>query len=382
MTPRVVLLSTGAHLPPGLLTAAAWDALRSAPVGCGDPAHHQLDALRASGVAVTVLGDGPSTPGGADALAGLLAARAADARGHTAVWLLAADGEPALVAALTGLPAVARGELEIVAVEGSVDPPGAALLAAVEVMDRLRSPGGCPWDAEQTHTSLAPYLLEEAYEAYQSIEDGDLAALREEIGDVLMQVLFHARVAAEEEPAAGGGWDVDEVAAELVAKLVRRHPHVFADTAVGGASEVEANWERIKRAEKGRTSATDGVPLSQPALSLAAKLQRRAARAGVPVDLMLGIPDVTPARLLDAFAGLAAEAGWPAYEVDADGVGALLLAAVALARGAGLDPEAALRGAARRFADDLAAAERAARALGADPTDAGPATWRTAWPAH
>ena len=109
---------------------------------------------------------------------------------------------------------------------GSIDPPGARLLDAVDVMDRLRSPGGCPWDAEQTTDSLKRYLLEEAYEAYETIEEGDLDALRDELGDVLLQVLFHARIASE--GAEGPAWDIDDVAANLVAKLVRRHPHVFA----------------------------------------------------------------------------------------------------------------------------------------------------------
>ena len=151
-------------------------------------------------------------------------------------------------------------------------------------MDRLRSPGGCPWDAEQTHASLARYLLEEAYEAFETIEDGDLGGLREELGDVLLQVVFHARVAAER--PAPEGWDIDDVAAGLVDKLVRRHPHVFAEVEVSGAAEVETNWAAIKKAEKARQSVVEGIPLSQPALTLAAKLQRRAESAGVPADLL------------------------------------------------------------------------------------------------
>ena len=156
-------------------------------------------------------------------------------------------------------------------------------------MDRLRSPGGCPWDAEQTHASLARYLLEEAYEAFEAIEDGDLDGLREELGDVLLQVVFHARVAAER--PAPEGWDIDDVAGGLVDKLVRRHPHVFADVAVSGPAEVETNWAAIKKAEKARQSAVAGIPLSQPALTLAAKLQRRAESAGVPADLLAGPGD-------------------------------------------------------------------------------------------
>ena len=130
-------------------------------------------------------------------------------------------------------------------------PRGTALLDAAAVMDRLRSPGGCPWDAEQTHASLLPYLVEECYELYQAIEDGDGAAVREELGDVLLQVLFHARVASEGEPS----FDIDDVAADLVAKLVGRHPHVFAGSDVRARERIdtaerqEHRWEELKRAE-------------------------------------------------------------------------------------------------------------------------------------
>ena len=161
-------------------------------------------------------------------------------------------------------------------------------------MDRLRSPGGCPWDAEQTHASLARYLLEEAYEAFEAIEDGDLDGLREELGDVLLQVVFHARLAAERPPPEG--WDIDDVAAGLVDKLVRRHPHVFGEVEVRGAADVETNWAAIKKAEKARQSAVEGIPLSQPALTLAAKLQRRAESVGVPADLLTGPGDEVTAE--------------------------------------------------------------------------------------
>jgi XTP/dITP diphosphohydrolase len=134
-------------------------------------------------------------------------------------------------------------------------------------MDRLRSPGGCPWDAAQTHQSLAPYLVEETYETLEAIDTGDTALLREELGDLLLQVLFHARLAQELPPESRFG--IDEVARDLVDKLVRRHPHVFADAEVRGAEHVAQNWEAGKAAEKGRTSVLDGVPTAQPALALA-----------------------------------------------------------------------------------------------------------------
>ncbi|MGH3976172.1 MAG: MazG family protein, partial [Pseudonocardiaceae bacterium] len=165
------------------------------------------------------------------------------------------------------------------------EPRGAALLDAVGVMDRLRSPGGCPWDAQQTHRSLTTYLVEETYEVIEAIETGDRNHLREELGDLLLQIAFRARVAAEDE---SDPWTVDDVAGDIVTKLVRRHPHVFGpdpgDRDAGGrdaggrdAAEVEANWHTLKAAEKGRESAVDGVPVGLPALSLAAKLMHRAA---------------------------------------------------------------------------------------------------------
>ena len=180
---------------------------------------------------------------------------------------------------------------------GSADLPGAHLIDLVATMDRLRVE--CPWDARQTHQSLAPHLLEEPYEALEALESGDEQAFCEELGDVLLQVVFHARVAAERDD---DGYTIDDVADGIVAKLVRRHPHVFADVTVSGADEVYRNWDEIKKAERaekkeraeragvpagadGSPSALDGVPFGQPALALAAQLQRRAARAGVPDEL-------------------------------------------------------------------------------------------------
>jgi XTP/dITP diphosphohydrolase len=230
------------------------------------------------------------------------------------------------------------------------EPPGAALLDAVAVMDRLRSPGGCPWDAEQTHRSLMPYLIEETYELYEALEDADVDATREELGDVLLQVLFHARV-SQEEP---DGFDIDAVAGELVTKLVGRHPHVFARSEqVRTSADQEVRWEQLKRTEKRRESSVDGVALAQPAAALAAKLVSRTARAGLPADLL------------------------PASD---DGAGGRLFASAAEAKLAGEDPEAALRTAARHFADQVRAAERSARAAGADPGDLTPEQWREHWP--
>ncbi|MGQ0463766.1 MAG: MazG family protein [Sporichthyaceae bacterium] len=200
---------------------------------------------------------------------------------------------------------------------------GSGVADLVAVMDRLRSPGGCPWDAEQTHESLLKYLLEECYETVDAVESGDRAHLREELGDLLLQVVFHARIAQEH---SVDPFDLDDVATGIANKLRNRHPHVFAGLVVHSTAELEANWEAMKVAEKGRTSAMDGVPAAQPALALAAKLLSRARRAEVG-------PAVAPAEL-------------PA---DAD-LGAALFALVAAAVERGQDPEAELRRAAKEFA--------------------------------
>jgi XTP/dITP diphosphohydrolase len=235
------------------------------------------------------------------------------------------------------------------------EPAGAALLDAVAVMDRLRSPGGCPWDAEQTHRSLMPYLIEETYELYEALEDSDTEALREELGDVLLQVLFHARVAQE----SPGGFGIDAVATGLVAKLVARHPHVFAGSEqVHTASEQEIRWDELKRTEKRRQSSVDGVALGQPAVALAAKLVSRATKAALPLDLLPG-------------ADLTGPVG---------DTGTSLFARCAAAKLAGEEPEAALRCVARRFAHDVRAAESSARAAGLDAERLTAQQWREHWP--
>lgn len=217
--------------------------------------------------------------------------------------------------------------------------PGSRLLELVRVMNTLRV--SCPWDARQTHESLTPYLLEETYEAVDALAAGDQAAVREELGDVLLQVVFHARVAQER--MDGTGYSIDDVADVIIDKLTRRHPHVFGDVTVSGPDEVKQNWDAIKAAERaaaglgGPGSVLDGVPLSQPALSLAAQLLRRAERAGAP------------AELAETAAGRA--------EAPPDGgdLGRELFALVNRARAAGLDPELELRAAALAYADRVRA---------------------------
>jgi XTP/dITP diphosphohydrolase len=217
--------------------------------------------------------------------------------------------------------------------------PGYQLLELVQVMDTLRRK--CPWDARQTHDSLTPYLLEETYEAVDALTAGDQAALREELGDVLLQVMFHARVAQER--TDGTGYTIDDVAGGIIDKLTRRHPHVFGDVTVSGSDEVKRNWDQIKAAERaaanagGPVSALDGVPVHQPALSLAAQLLRRAERAGAPAEL----------------AGADGAAG----ESGASDLGQELFGLVQRARAVGLDPELELRSAALAYADRVRAWE-------------------------
>jgi XTP/dITP diphosphohydrolase len=204
---------------------------------------------------------------------------AALAEHDTVVWLSGPTGDERLARELGLRLAREPGLAELELMYGSWDPPGARLLDVVTVMDRLASPGGDPWKHEQTHQTLARYLLEESYEAYDAIDEHDLTALREELGDVLLQVVLHARMAEEADPP----WSVDDLAGDLVEKLIRRNPHVFGDQVVAGVDEIIQNWERIKREEKSRGSAMDGIALSQPALALAAKVLSRAKRAEIPV---------------------------------------------------------------------------------------------------
>jgi XTP/dITP diphosphohydrolase len=298
--PIPVLVTVSARLP-GLLAPAGWQAVHAAdPLVALPGAAATARALREAGTAVTDVAALTDVPAGATCL--LTPEEAAGVEGPV--------------------------------VPGAPEPPGARLLDVVTVMDRLRSPGGCPWDAEQTHASLRGYLLEEAHEAYDAIVDDDPVAMREELGDVLLQVAFHARVAAEAGPQRA--FDVDDVAGDLVDKLVRRHPHVFADAGPRDVAAVERGWDEIKASEKQRRSPTEGVSRSQPATSWAAALAGRAARAGLPTPVAA---DLT-AR-------------------DAGELGEQLLGLVVAARARGWDAEDALRTAVRRYADELDAAAHA-----------------------
>ncbi len=364
---RLVLLVTAPTVRAGLLSWPAWQTLAGASRVLAPAADHPLlPALDEAGIGWQLLpgdavdgqaageqagdarasdrpaGGGPPDPA---AVARRLTEAVAGTAG-TVVWLCSPDppGQPAkvipgplaLADELGGPEGPADTAVELL--YGSSALPGGELLTLVSVMDTLRRK--CPWDARQTHESLAPYLIEESYEALDALESGDRAALRDELGDVLLQVMFHARVAAER--ADGTGFTVDDVADAIVTKLVRRHPHVFGDVTVSGADDVTRNWDAIKAAERaeragghGPASALDGVPFGQPALALAAQLQRRAERAGIPPDLTV--------------------AGGPG---DGSRLGAELFELVARAQAAGLDPELELRAAARRYADQVRRWER------------------------
>jgi len=212
-----------------------------------------------------------------------------------------------------------------------------------QIMARLRAPDGCPWDKEQTHQSIKEYFLEEVYEFLEAVEEGSVPHMREELGDLLLQVVFHAQMASEQDH-----YDIDDVIHELSDKLVRRHPHVFGEVEVSDSDEVVVNWEAIKNAEKGkesRKSRLDGIPVNYPALMKAKKLQVRAAKDG------FDWPDAAPIwEKLDEEIGEVKEA---LTENDADHledeIGDLLFVAVNLARKLGVDPEIALQRANRKF---------------------------------
>lgn len=379
MTPRLLLVDTHDRLP-GLLPLHAWSALHSSDlvVVRGDD-HPFLPALQLADLRVELVGEVtpaaeelPLTRG--QLLSGLSGREKAEAD-----WLIDRTEACGVLAYLfgphdtdaftrhVGMEA-ARREIEVEVVYFGAAPRGTALLELVAVQERLLGPDGCPWDREQTHASLAPYAIEEVHELVDAIAEGDPAAIAEELGDVLLQVTFHAELGHR-----AGTFDIDAVAEGIAAKLVRRHPHVFGDTEVAGAAEVMANWEQIKADEKPeRTGPFDGVPRSLPAVALAAKLQSRAERLGFR---WTGVEEVAD-RVAEELGEVLAADG--AAETTRE-VGDLLLAAVALARQLGVDPEHALRQAAQRF---RARAERMFAAVGAD--DGGPVEltaeqWRAAW---
>ncbi|HET7802569.1 MAG TPA: MazG family protein [Humibacillus xanthopallidus] len=331
MSGRLVLLVSTPRIAPGLLTREAWTTLEQAYAVRGRPDEPQTAAVVEAGIVVeppdgTDGAEGPEgTEGTGDpaALARALVALAEKAGERPVVWVGSADGDPGLSEAVAVEVTRLAEPPDVELLIGSFDVPGARLLDVVAVMDRLRSPGGCPWDAEQTHASLVPYLLEEAHEAIEAIESGDPAHMQEELGDLLLQIAFQARV-AQEHPTEP--FDIDDVAGELVEKLVRRHPHVFADVEADTPDAVAANWDAIKSQEKQhRTHPVEGVPVSLPALARAEKYVGRLDKAG-------------RSDLVDA-------------AVAPGDLGARLLQLVREARAEGVDAEAALRETLRALAD-------------------------------
>ncbi|KUJ66731.1 nucleoside triphosphate hydrolase [Streptomyces albus subsp. albus] len=314
---RLVLLTTSHRVAPGLLSWPAWQALRGADrTVCADLDHPLLPYLREAGVEVEH----------AEPDARELVGYCVDG-GRVAVVITSAEGESALTDGLARMAGSGRERMpDLELLPGSYDLPGARLLDLVQVMDRIRAE--CPWSGTRTSEELAKYGIEEAYELVEAIEEGDREALREELGDVLLQVVFHARIAQDdpEEP-----FSIDDVAGGIVDKLIHRHPHVFGEETAATPDEVKAHWLRTKAVEKRRTSVTEGVPLAQPALALAAKLAGRARTAGLEVPLPRG-----------------------------EGIGYELLALAVRAEARGVEPETALRAAARTYRDAIRAAEEAA----------------------
>jgi MazG family protein len=253
-----------------------------------------------------------------------------------------------------------------------VEPAGPAFERLVEIMAELRAPGGCPWDREQTHATLARHLLEETYEVLEAIDDPDPAALREELGDLVIQIVFHSNIAFEE-----GSFTIADVLDELREKLIRRHPHVFGDVEASTPDAVKANWERIKRDEKPR-GVYEGIPKALPALARATKLARRAATVGFEPW-----PDIA-----SVLAGLEEELGELRVETEhADPdlqrveveVGDVLFAVAALADRLGVEPESALRRMLERSEARMAGVERRARDVGRDLGSLSDDEWRQYW---
>lgn len=336
-TRHIALVETSEALP-GLLPFQAWDVLGVADkVWVRDPAAHPSAAhLRAAGLELTGLEPArlertdldlarPGSPSDRR-LAKALVEHAAQA--SPTVYLMGPD-DAGLAAALAGMATGADIEIELVFF--APQPPGTEVLSVVKLMASLRDPdGGCPWDLEQSHRSLLRYLIEEAYELVAAVEDGNDDDIREELGDVLLQVMFHAQVAAER-----SAFSIDDVARSLVDKLVRRHPHVFGDADVDTAGDVQSRWDELKAEEKGRTGVFDGVPRAMPGLQL---LDKIAAKAQA-VDAALVVDD--PEREISR-----------AVTGDAHAeqrVGRLLAAVVALARREGVDAESAARAEATRL---------------------------------
>ena len=256
----------------------------------------------------------------------------------------------------------------------AVDHPAAATMEdLLNIMVQLRQPQtGCPWDLQQDFRSIAPYTLEEAYEVVDAIEQGEAHAVKEELGDLLFQVVFHAQMARE-----AGWFDFNAVVAGICEKMVRRHPHVFGDDVIRTAAAQTRAWELHKERERGRQgSVLDGVPLALPALTRADKLQKKASRAGFDWPSIHGVSDKVEEELEELCEEIQNNAGADALMDEA---GDLLFAVVNLVRHAGIDPEAALRQGNRKFARRFRMVEKLSEAAGMTVAETDLDTLDTYW---
>jgi XTP/dITP diphosphohydrolase len=385
--PRVVLVETSEALP-GLLPFQAWDVLGTASeVWLRDAdAHPSAPHLYYAGLDLRPVEPAPLdradldlTRPGSPADRRIAKALVANARSQGSVVYLLGPDDDGLARALAGMAPDHDVEIELVFL--AQQPPGSELLRLVDVMRRLRDPhDGCPWDLEQDHHTLRRYLVEETYELVHAIEEEDDVELQEELGDVLLQVVFHAQIARDRD-----AFTIDDVARGIADKLVRRHPHVFADGDASTAAEVQENWDRLKGEEKDRTGPFDGVPAAGPGLHLLETLQRKAAKRGFD-------PTVGDAAGSDPTDPTASAAGWASVDRVRDELeavtaasdderrvrlGELLGTVVELARQLGVDPEEAARTAAARFRARFERALALAGDRDLDPAELDLAGWRT-----
>jgi tetrapyrrole methylase family protein / MazG family protein len=265
--------------------------------------------------------------------------------------------------------------LPVVAVETKPHPEkigdtAAAFEELVEIVRRLRAPGGCPWDREQTHESLKPFLIEEAYEALDAVDRKSPADLREELGDVLLQIMLHAQIGAE-----SGEFDVADVVSGLSRKLVARHPHVFGETSVSGADEVLVNWEKIKKKEKAARGLFDGLPASLPALQLAARMGEKAGRVGFDWTDAAGVREKVAEELRETDDAVATG---DRAEIEHE-LGDLLFAIAQWARHLDQLPEEALRAGCRKFSARFTSMERSVRGTGRELAELDADALERAW---
>ena len=316
---RLGMLVTSPRVAPGLLSHGAWQVVQGYAVRLARSFDEPVaQAVEEAGFTVEEVGEVSLAE---------LARRLVDLAGAVSVvWLGSADGDPGLADAVAAEVSRLATPPEVELVVGSWDVQGGRLLDVVATMDRLRSPGGCPWDAEQTHLSLATFLVEETGEVLDAIESGDDADLVEELGDLLLQVYFHAEIARGQ-----GRFDLDDVASGIADKLIRRHPYVFGDAAV--PDDLNVTWEARKRAEKGRTSSLGGIAENLSSLARAVKIVTRARHHGVEVELA-------------------------SASITADEVGRAIIDLVARAQASGVDADQATRVAVRALEERVRIAEQ------------------------